>query len=133
MRGKEGFALQGELEDYVQLAAGLLDWAEYADAEPDRIRARVLVRSAWQRFHGPDGWRLTGEELPGRPALRQAVADDALPSPVATLLALSVRLSLHEVDDLFAEQMDTARSRAAPLVAADPLAHASYLPVLGGE
>ena len=133
MRGKGGFALPGELEDYVQLAAGLLDWAEYADAELDRVRARVLVRSAWQRFHGPDGWRLTGEELPGRPASREAVVDGALPSPVATLLALSMRLSLHEAEDGLSEQMDAALSHAAPLVAANPLAHASYLPLLARE
>jgi hypothetical protein len=133
MRGQEGFALQGELEDYAQLAAGLLDWAEYADAEADRLRARALVRSAWQQFHGPDGWQLTGEELPGRPASRKTVADEALPSPTATLLALSLRLGLHEEDERMAARIQEALARAAPAVAADPLGHASYLPLLAGE
>ena len=133
MRRKEGFALQGELEDYAQLAAGLLDWAEYADTEADRLRARALVRSAWQQFHGPDGWHLTGEELPVLPPARLAVADDALPSPTASLLALSLRLGMHEGNEDMAARIQEALARAAPVVSADPLGHASYLPLLAGE
>lgn len=133
MRGQEGFALRGELEDYAQLAAGLLDWAEYADAEADRLRARVLVRSAWRQFHDPDGWRLTGEELPLLSSARMAVADDALPSPTATLLALSLRLGMQEGNGDMAARIQEAMAGARPVVSADPLGHASYLPLLAGE
>jgi hypothetical protein len=124
-----GYALRGDLEDYAHVAAGLQAWSEFAGAAEDADVVRGLVRQAWQRFHEPGGWRLTGEALLALPERHLAIADGALPSPAATLLSLAARLSARPGDDVWRKAHMETLDRSAPYVAADPLAHASYIPV----
>ena len=124
-------ALPGDLEDYAHVATGLLDWAQYAGSAEDRAQALALVRRAWQDFHGDRGWRLSGEEQIAHAVWKQAVEDGALPSPAASLLAVSRRLASYEQDDGLSARVRESLSRAAPYVAGDPFGHASYVPLLG--
>jgi len=80
---------EAELEDYVFLAAGLRDYAgAHADAGAD-VRARDLVRQAWQRFHTGAGWRREERPLLATVRPEPAFPDGALPSASARLIALS--------------------------------------------
>ncbi|HEY9149971.1 MAG TPA: DUF255 domain-containing protein [Gammaproteobacteria bacterium] len=131
VRREGSHALPGDLEDYAQVARGLLEWAQYVGSEEDRARAHALVRRAWQEFHGDGGWRLSAEELIALPVWRPAVEDGALPSPVASLVAVSRRLASYEQDDRLSVRVREALSRAAPYVAGAPFDHASHVSLLG--
>ena len=133
MRGSDGYALPGELEDYAQLVAGLLAWADLSGSEADRRLVRQLVTEAWARFHGPQGWRVSEAALPLVSPWRLATGDDAMPSAIATLLVASARLAREEGDQALARRVDSARQQAAPVIAADPLGHSSYFPLLIGD
>lgn len=131
VRRVESHALPGDLEDYAHVATGLLDWAQYTGSGEDRAQALALVHRAWQDFHGDGGWRLSGEELIAHAFWEQTVEDGVLPSPVASLLAVSRRLAAHEQNERLSVRVREALSRAAPYVAGAPFDHASHVPLLG--
>jgi uncharacterized protein YyaL (SSP411 family) len=131
MRREAAYALPGELEDYAQVAAGLLEWADFTGSRQDRAQAHALARRAWQRFYGPEGWRLTAELLPLPPVWQEAVADGPLPAAPASLLAVSLDRLPGAEDDAGRIRLDEALARAAPYVAADPVGFASHVPLLG--
>ena len=94
-RARAGDAAVGAaaLEDYAYVADGvgaLLRAAPQAAGELADWHTE-LVRSAWQRFHSPRGWKVTEKPLiPGlgeEPAMR----DGALLSPLAVLLRETAR------------------------------------------
>lgn len=128
LRNKDGFSIAGDLEDYAQVAAGLLAWAEVTGSSEDRALARALVHEAWRMFYGTEGWRLTAVDLLALPTWQQVVADGPLPSPAATLLATSIRLMSGKEE---AWPVTQALQRAAPYVRLDPFGHASHVPLLG--
>ena len=129
MRNQDGFAIAGDLEDYAQVAAGLLAWAEVSDSAEDRALAGALVHEAWRRFHGSEGWRLTAEPLLALPVWQQVAEDGPLPSPVGTLLATSIRLMSGKEQAQW--PVTDALERAAPYVTLDPFGYATYVPLLG--
>jgi uncharacterized protein YyaL (SSP411 family) len=119
-RSDQGWIGEAALEDYAFVAQGLGDWAGLSGSAEDRALAHRLARLAWVRFYGERGWRLAKEPpLPGVPA-EPALADGALPSPAAVLVAFS--LDTGEADLLAWAR--AAQGAAAGLVAGRPFAFA---------
>jgi uncharacterized protein YyaL (SSP411 family) len=90
-RARDGVRVLGEagLEDYAYVAAGLDAWARQGGG-PDAARlAQVIAGAGWDRFYDGTGWRTAAvallPDMPREPAL----ADGALPSPSAVLMAVS--------------------------------------------
>jgi uncharacterized protein YyaL (SSP411 family) len=117
-RSDQGWIGEATLEDYAFVARGLGDWAGLSDSAQDRALARRLAGLAWARFYGDGGWRLAADPLlPGVPA-EPALAEGALPSPAAMLVAFS--LETGEAD--LVAQARAAQGAAAGLVAGRPFA-----------
>ena len=82
---------RASMEDYAYVAYGMARYAELSDDPTDKTFVAVLLNAAWQRFHGPDGWRLDDRPLiPGMGA-EQAMPEGALPAPSALLIRLALR------------------------------------------
>ena len=121
-RSDQGWIGEATLEDYAFVAQGLGDWAGLSDSAQDRTLARRLAGLAWARFYGEGGWRLAVDSLlPGVPA-EPALAEGALPSPAAVLVAFS--LETGEAD--LVAQARAAQGAAAGLVAGRPFAFAGH-------
>ncbi len=81
------------VEDYAYLARALWDWGRYRNRNGDLALAVRLATQAWERFYGPGGWRGSDElGLPGQ-AEQPVLADGPLPSPSASLIALSLEMA----------------------------------------
>ena len=94
LRAREGEEALGRaaLEDYVYIAVGLNDWAEFSGSQFDKALAVKLVKEAWGRFYRDDGWQSTDDLLIPGIATNQAISDGPLPSPAALLIGLSLKL-----------------------------------------
>lgn len=75
--------------DYAYVAEGLAAWSRLPAGKADAPLVQTLLRAAWQRFHGADGWRADDDALLPGMAVKTAMLDDNLPSPTAILLHLS--------------------------------------------
>ena len=113
------------LQDYADVAAGLLDWAGFsADARARRQAARLLDL-AWARFYGPGGWRRGPSSLLRYGSGAAVIADGPLPSPSAVLVSATVASG---------RGVDRKRARGAlalggGVLRADPLWHATQVAV----
>lgn len=94
LRAREGGNALGSvaLEDYVFIAVGLNDWAEFIGSQADKALAVKLAMEAWRRFYRDDGWQSTDDLLIPGIARKQAIPDGPLPSPAAQLIVLSFKL-----------------------------------------
>jgi uncharacterized protein YyaL (SSP411 family) len=124
MRDAEGNLVRpAGLEDYVQVARGLLRWAEVSDDGKSRSLAVKLLQVAWQRFHSEAGWQVAALAPP-----RTLVPDAVLPSAVSVLaelthiLGASAPLTSQEVRKVL-------RAEPSALIT-QPMEYASYLTAL---
>ena len=121
---------QAALEDYAHVAEGLWAWSQVAgggEAERHRRLAARLVESAWQRFHGEDGWRLAESLLIPIETGEPAIADSALPAPPAVVMQVGRAMRLD------AKRRRGALLAAAPVVERNPFWYASYVKLYGGR
>lgn len=81
----------GSLEDYAYLAQGMYDYWQWRDTEPDRVLLDDLLTQAWQRFYSGDGWLLAQGSLLRYGDRELQIKDGVMPSPSATLVAVSLR------------------------------------------
>ena len=98
------------LQDYAYVARGVIAFAKAHGHETHWEFARGIVEGAWERFHTPDGWRLS--DAPGLPyaGTELAIADGPMPSPSAVLLDGAMHVANHFDDDAL-----RARTRSALL------------------
>ena len=98
------------LQDYAYVARGMIAFAEAHGSEEHWAFARRIVAGAWERFHTPDGWRLS--DAPGLPytGVEPAIADGPMPSPSAVLLDAAMHVATRFDDDAL-----RTRARAALL------------------
>ena len=98
------------LQDYAYVARGVIAFARAHGHETHWEFARGIVEGAWERFHTPDGWRLS--DAPGLPyaGTELAIADGPMPSPSAVLLDGAMHVANHFDDDAL-----RARTRSALL------------------
>ena len=98
------------LQDYAYVAQGMIAFARAHGRERHWELARAVVEGAWERFHAPDGWRLS--DAGGLPyaGAEPAIADGPMPSPSAVLLDATMHVA-----ERFDDEALRARARAALL------------------
>ena len=103
-------ATPATLQDYAYVARGLIAFAEAHGGEEHWTLVRGIVEGAWERFHTPEGWRLS--DAPGLPyaGVEPTIADGPMPSPSAVLLDATMHVADRFDDDALRE-----RARAALL------------------
>lgn len=123
VRARRGITIEsaGTLEDYAYVITGLLRWQAVSGNKNNAAQLRKLVEQAWQRFFVAGRWRLGEEALLQWGQGDVVVADDAMPSPPALLLAASRQL------DVRPAQTDEVVRAALPLVRANPFGYANYI------
>lgn len=116
----------GELEDYVYVAAGLADYADFTGRRDDRAMALALLRMTWKRFFSAAGWKTQEASLLPGMRVQAALADGATPSAAAQLIAVS----LASGDRGLRKQALQALSLGLPDTRQAVFWHASYLAAL---
>jgi uncharacterized protein YyaL (SSP411 family) len=111
----------GTLEDYAYVATGLVRWQAVSGNTGNVSQLRNLVEQAWQRFYIAGRWRQGEEALLQWGQGDVVIADGAMPSPPALLLAASRQL------DVRPAQTDKVLRAALPLVRKNPFGYASYI------
>lgn len=109
------------LEDYAYVTTGLLRWQAVSGSTDKTSGVKQLLEQAWKKFFSAGRWRLGEETLLKWGQGDVVVADGAMPSPPALLLAAS-RLS-----GVRTEQTDAVLRAALPLVQANPFDYAGYV------
>jgi uncharacterized protein YyaL (SSP411 family) len=114
--GQRVFA-DAELDDYAFVVAGLEDYARvFLDQAASRL-ARNLARQAWGRFFGAGGWRREEHSLLATLGAEPALADGALPSASALLIASTQRLLETQPEPGLAVSVGQALAMAVPVMA----------------
>ena len=82
---------KASLEDYAYAAYGMAAYADLSGDPADRAFVATLLDSAWQRYHGPGGWRMDDHPLIPGMGERAAMLEGALPAPSALLVRVAIR------------------------------------------
>ncbi len=127
--GNRVFA-EAELEDYAFAAAGLADYARVFKDPAAESLARNLVAQAWRRFFTEEGWRREEKPLLATLGPEPALADGALPSPSARLMAVTRELLRTRADRQLANALDRALAMVLPAMARAPFDHPGGLAAL---
>jgi uncharacterized protein YyaL (SSP411 family) len=114
------------LEDYAYVAYGMAQYARLSGDPADRTFVAVLLNLAWQRFHGPGGWRRDDQPLIPGLGDEPALLEGALPAPSAVL----IRLALNSDDPGLAAKAAGAAAGARAQAQAEPFWYAGHLAAL---
>jgi hypothetical protein len=79
----------GTLEDYAHVAQGLYSWWELSKDPADKKVLDKIIRQAWKRFYGKQGWHLAENMLLKYGVGQTMVSDSPIPSPSAVLIKTS--------------------------------------------
>ena len=108
---------RASLADYAYVAYGIAEYARLSGDKSDRDFLTELLTVAWQRFHGPSGWRMDDESL--IPAMTEgpAMRDGALPAPSGLLIRLALASDSTELvgKAKAAAEQGRGRAQAEPL------------------
>jgi hypothetical protein len=115
------------LEDYAYVAEGLLTWARLTGKAEDYAQARIVALSAWKRFYGAHGFRLSEDSLIQAEPGQDAITDGPMPSPSAVLLATSLAIADKTNDAGLRRQALAALNSGHKLLAQDPFWHATHI------
>lgn len=121
---------EAELEDYAFAAAGLADYARLFGDPGARRLAGDLVRQAWQRFFSDSGWRREAHPLLATLLPEPALADGALPSASARLMAVTQAMLNPASKSDLNPLLRRASALLLPAMSKAPFEHASALAVL---
>ncbi|MFO7603753.1 MAG: DUF255 domain-containing protein [Gammaproteobacteria bacterium] len=130
MKSAAGYAIPGDLEDYAYVSQALLAWAMWQNTAADWTLLETLVTQAWQKFYGPQGWKLAEDSLLKYREVQPLTSDGPMPSAAAVLLKTTLELaSRRQHRDLQAQAL-TALGRGHEVLRAETFWHASYLDAL---
>lgn len=101
---------KASLADYAYVAHGIAVYAQLRGDPSDRTFLTALLQLAWQRFHGPAGWRMDDRPLVPGMAEAFAIREGALPSPSGLLIQLAAK---SELPDLVAKAVAAAEQGRA--------------------
>lgn len=118
------------LEDYAYVAAGLADWALYANDDRSLKLAHSMATTAWDRFYGKGGWRFEEASLLAGVSGQDVISDGPMPSPSAVLIGTSLRLAGRTGDDRLRQQALAAANSGAGLIHDNPFWFATPVAVL---
>jgi uncharacterized protein YyaL (SSP411 family) len=118
---------QASLEDYAQVASGLLDYARLTGRTDDFDTVRSVVNVGWQRFYGNTGWRLSKTSLMQPEAGQDAIADGPMPSPSGSLMATTIELAGHLGDEALRQQALAALNSGHDAIASDPFWYVGHV------
>jgi len=118
---------KASLEDYAQVARGLLDYAHLTKQRKDYRTARRVVDAAWNRFYSDGGWRLSERSLMQSEVPRDAYADGPMPSPSGSILATSLVLAKKGNDRAFYKKALAALNSGHEAISSDPFWYATHV------
>ncbi len=118
---------RASLEDYAQVARGLLDYARLTKQAKDYRMVRRVVDAAWQRFYSANGWRLSASSLIQTETPKDAQADGPMHSPSGSLLATSLALARYSNDKALYRQTLAALNTGHAVIQADPFWYATQV------
>ena len=118
---------QASLEDYAQVARGLLDYARLTKRQEDYRMARRVVDAAWERFYSGSGWRLSETTLIQSEVPRDAHADGPMPSPSGSILATSMALAKQGNDRVLYKKVLAALNSGHEVIQSDPFWYATHV------
>lgn len=118
---------QASLEDYAQVARGLLDYARLTKRQEDYRMTRQVVDAAWERFYSGNGWRLSERTLMQSEAPRDAHADGPMPSPSGSILSTSLVLAKQTNDRAFLKKVMATLNSGHEDIQSDPFWYATHV------
>lgn len=118
---------QASLEDYAQVARGLLDYARLTNRSRDYKMARRVINSAWKRFYGRAGWRLSEKMLIQTGGSKDVIADGPMPSPSGSVLATSLALATQSNDRTLTKKTLAALNSGHKTIETGPFWYASHV------
>jgi len=118
---------QASLEDYAQVARGLLDYARMTKRQEDYRMARRVVDAAWERFYSGGGWRLSERTLMQSETPRDALADGPMPSPSGSVLSTSLALARQDNDPAFLDKVLATLNSGHEVIQSDPFWYATHV------
>ena len=125
-RARDGVRVLGEagLEDYAYVSAGLDAWSRRGGGPGVARLAQRIAKTGWERFYDRTGWRTAAASLLPDMPREAALADGALPSPSAVLMAMSAMPGTKSV--VPDAQTRAARRLSVPAVTDAPFWYASH-------
>ncbi|MCB1801504.1 MAG: thioredoxin domain-containing protein [Gammaproteobacteria bacterium] len=117
---------KASIEDYAYVAYGIATFAEVSGEPADRTLVAVLLRLAWERYHGPGGWRLDDQPLLPGMAEQVALSEGALPAPSALLIATAAASDNPEL----VAMAHAAAEQGRPLAQPEPFWYSGHLALL---
>ncbi len=126
-RGARSRLGQGSLQDYAYAAEGLLSLARTSRSTLDYALVREILVDAWRRFHTRQGWQRTSESLIPMLPPSPAMSDGPIPSPSATILAVTLETAAFLQDDALRERAEVAMRRAGAVLVEQPFFYASHV------
>jgi uncharacterized protein YyaL (SSP411 family) len=118
------------LEDYANIARGLLDWARFTGETGDDQLAAEVVLQAWRRFHASEGWKTSENNLIYEQPARHHISDNTTPSPSATILRVSLELIDLPVMAPLRGQILENLKRFSQTLSETPFSHATQVSIL---
>ncbi|MGB1110853.1 MAG: thioredoxin domain-containing protein, partial [Gammaproteobacteria bacterium] len=118
---------QAGLEDYAYTARALWRYAQRTGDEKARLTAASLVGQAWKLFESEAGWTLSARSLLPFSSAEPLIADGPMPSPSATLVALSLDMSESIIGAELHERARKALYRAPDNLTDEPYFHATHI------
>ena len=131
-RGARSGAGMGSLQDYAYATEGLLGLARISQSASDYELVRRILDDGWRRFHSEQGWRRTSNPLIPMLQPSQAMSDGPMPSPAATILAVTLETAAYLDDKDLRRQAEAAVGRTGAYLAEQPFFYASHVDVLVG-
>ena len=117
---------KASLADYAYVAYGMARYAELSGDPADRTFVAALLSVAWQRYHGPGGWRMDDQALIPGMAEEPAMREGALPAPSALLIRVAAASDDPEIVARARAAAEAARAQAQ----AEPFWYAGHHAVL---
>jgi uncharacterized protein YyaL (SSP411 family) len=118
---------RASIEDYAYVGRGLYAWAQLTARPSDMGLALAVAQQAWERFYGPQGWRLTEHSLIAVGDTHDVIEDGPMPSPSGVITRLSLALAAATGDEALRDRALGALNSGHDLIAAEPFWYASQV------
>ncbi len=117
---------KASLEDYAYVAQGLWAWAQLTRTNEDYSDVSQVIGQAWTRFYR-DGWLMAEKSFIAAEPVRDLLADGAMPSPVAVVADISLKVSLMTGDGELRKQTLAALNSNNGLLGSGGFWYASHV------